>query len=82
MGSSELKHFVEITNLDQATNFEVFAPELGKYFDVYAFRALLKREEKYRNIVETSNECIIITDKEAKITFANKRLEEVFGYSC
>jgi len=38
-------------------------------------------EEKYRNIVETSNEGISIIDAEGKITFVNKKAQCMFGYS-
>jgi PAS domain S-box-containing protein len=40
----------------------------------------LESEEKYRNIVETANEGIIIIDDKAVITFANHKMTEVFGY--
>ncbi|AKB81566.1 sensory transduction histidine kinase [Methanosarcina barkeri 3] len=36
---------------------------------------LRESEEKYRNIVETSNEGIYLVDNEAKITYANKTME-------
>jgi PAS domain S-box-containing protein len=38
-------------------------------------------EEKYRNIVETANEGISIIDAEERITFVNKKIEDIFGYS-
>ncbi|WP_292381915.1 PAS domain S-box protein [Methanosarcina sp. UBA289] len=38
-------------------------------------------EEKYRNIVETSNELIIILDNEAVITYVNKRMLDMLGYT-
>jgi PAS domain S-box-containing protein len=38
-------------------------------------------EEKYRNIVETSNEGIIIIDDEAKVTYANNKVTDMLGYS-
>jgi PAS domain S-box-containing protein len=42
---------------------------------------LLESEEKYRNIVETANEGISIIDAEERITFVNKKTEDIFGYS-
>ena len=42
---------------------------------------LLESEEKYRNIVETANEGISIIDAEERITFVNKKTEDMFGYS-
>ncbi|WP_410509729.1 PocR ligand-binding domain-containing protein [Methanosarcina hadiensis] len=44
--------------------------------------ALSVSEEKYRNIVETANEGISIIDSEEKITFVNKKIEDMFGYSA
>ncbi|HWR24624.1 MAG TPA: PAS domain S-box protein, partial [Methanosarcina sp.] len=40
----------------------------------------LESEEKYRNIVETANEGIVIIDDKARITFANHKMAEMFGY--
>ncbi len=40
----------------------------------------LESEEKYRNIVETSNEGIYFVNNEGKVTFANKMME-TSGYS-
>jgi PAS domain S-box-containing protein len=37
-------------------------------------------EEKYRNIVETANEIILITDNEAVITYANRKIVDMLGY--
>jgi PAS domain S-box-containing protein len=42
---------------------------------------LRESEEKYRNIVETANEGISIIDAEERITFVNKKIEDMFGYS-
>ncbi|AKB63984.1 sensory transduction histidine kinase [Methanosarcina mazei S-6] len=42
---------------------------------------LRESEEKYRNIVETANEGISIVDAEERITFVNKKIEDMFGYS-
>jgi PAS domain S-box-containing protein len=42
---------------------------------------LLMSEEKYRNIVETANEGILIIDDEAVVTYANKKLTDMLGYS-
>jgi PAS domain S-box-containing protein len=37
-------------------------------------------EERYRLIVETTNEGILVTDSERKITFANPRMADMVGY--
>jgi PAS domain S-box-containing protein len=42
---------------------------------------LRESEEKYRNIVETANEGISIIDAEERITFVNKKVEDMIGYS-
>jgi PAS domain S-box-containing protein len=42
---------------------------------------LRESEEKYRNIVETANEGILITDNEALITYVNKKMIDMLGYT-
>ncbi len=42
---------------------------------------LRESEEKYRNIVETANEGILIIDNEALITYANKKLAAMTGHT-
>jgi PAS domain S-box-containing protein len=41
---------------------------------------LKESEEKYRTIVETANEGILIIDAEVRITYANKKIAEMLGY--
>jgi PAS domain S-box-containing protein len=43
--------------------------------------ALKESEEKYRRIVETATEGIVMVDAEARIIFVNARWSEIFGYS-
>jgi PAS domain S-box-containing protein len=43
--------------------------------------AIKESEEKYRRIVETATEAIVVVDAEAKIVFVNDRWSEIFGYS-
>jgi two-component system cell cycle sensor histidine kinase/response regulator CckA len=43
--------------------------------------ALRESEERYRRIVETSNEGIWTVDTESTTTFVNRRLSEMLGYS-
>ncbi|OPX90150.1 PAS domain S-box protein [Pelotomaculum sp. PtaB.Bin117] len=45
------------------------------------FTALQITEERYQQIVETANEGIWIIDSNEKITFTNKKLNELFGYT-
>jgi len=42
---------------------------------------LQESEERYRNIVETANEGISIINTAERITFVNKQIEDMFGYS-
>lgn len=42
---------------------------------------LQESENRYRNIVETANEGISIIDAEERITFVNKQIEDMLGYS-
>ncbi len=42
---------------------------------------LRESEEKYRNIVETANEGILITDNENIITYVNKKFADMLGYN-
>lgn len=42
--------------------------------------ALRESEQKFRNIVQTANEGIIISDHDYVITFANRALGEMLGY--
>jgi len=42
---------------------------------------LRESEEKYRKIVETTNEGICVTDTETIITYVNDRMAEMLGYS-
>ena len=43
--------------------------------------ALRESELKYRNIIETTNEGILVINGEIRITFANKKLSEMLGYN-
>jgi len=42
---------------------------------------LRESEEKYRNIVETANEGILITDNEAIITYVNQKIVDMLRYT-
>ena len=44
--------------------------------------ALRKSEEKHRTLIEIMNEGFVILNKEGIITYANRRLCEMMGYSC
>jgi PAS domain S-box-containing protein len=47
-----------------------------------AEKELRESEEKYRRIIETANEGIIIGDQDGKITFVNGKMAEMLGYSA
>ncbi len=49
---------------------------------IHADEALRESEEKYRRIVETANEGILVMDKTWSVTFANRKLVDIFGYSA
>jgi PAS domain S-box-containing protein len=67
----------------------VFSPEQGRFAVVFTDvterkrieEALRESEIKYRNIVETANEGIWVSDAEARTTFVNKKMAEMLGYS-
>jgi PAS domain S-box-containing protein len=42
---------------------------------------LRESEEKYRSIVETATEAVVMVDAQARIIFVNDRWSEIFGYS-
>jgi PAS domain S-box-containing protein len=44
-------------------------------------RSVIEQESRYRNIVETASEGIWIIDGQARTTFINARLAEMFGYT-
>jgi PAS domain S-box-containing protein len=58
---------------------------VGAFMDITgrknAEEKLLESEKKYRNIVETANEGIVLLDGEGKITYLNKKMADMFGYS-
>ena len=70
--------------------FEVYAfsPEKGKLAAIFKNitdrkqieESLHKNEEKYRNIVETSNEGISLNDGKGLLTYANQKMAEMLGY--
>jgi PAS domain S-box-containing protein len=64
------------TLLIQSEKLEAQSEELLKANEI-----LLESEEKYRNLIETANEGIVLVDAEFKITYVNKKIEEMFGYS-
>jgi len=39
------------------------------------------REERYRRIIESTSEGVVITDRDGKITFVNSRFAEMLGYA-
>jgi PAS domain S-box-containing protein len=62
-----------------------FIGVLGMLTDIteskIAEEKLRENEEKYRNIVETASEGILVTDKESIITYLNKKMADMLGYT-
>ncbi|MDQ1253926.1 MAG: hypothetical protein QG646_3140 [Euryarchaeota archaeon] len=48
---------------------------------VIAEKALQESEEKYRSIVETANEGIVIINEQFKATYVNQKMADMVGYS-
>ena len=46
-----------------------------------AAEKLKESEEKYRNIVETASEGIVITNSENTIIYANEKMTDMLGYT-
>lgn len=46
-----------------------------------AYKSLKDSEEKYRNFVETANEGIALVNSEGMITYVNKKMEDMLGYT-
>jgi PAS domain S-box-containing protein len=46
-----------------------------------ALMALEESEQRFRRLVETMNEGLIILDSEGRLTYVNKHLEEISGFS-
>lgn len=46
-----------------------------------ALMALAESEQRFRRLVETMNEGLVILDNEARLTYVNKHLEEISGFS-
>jgi len=66
---------------DQEPAGSAFAPrELERQRELGAAAAHSALAERYRRVVETSNDAIIITDVERRIAFANPAAIALFGY--
>ncbi len=74
-----------------ANGTPVYNPEglhignLGMYTDItknkLAEEALQKSEEKYRRIIETASEGIIMGGSDGKINYVNRKMADMLGYS-
>ncbi len=68
-----------VDNFGLKTGYVVVYRDITK--NKLAEDALRESEENYRNIIETANEGIMITDPSAIIKFANPKISEMLGYS-
>jgi PAS domain S-box-containing protein len=59
----------------------VFAGIIGSFLHrLESDRALRRSEERYRQVVESSNDCVWEADDEGRITYCSDRVQEVLGY--
>jgi PAS domain S-box-containing protein len=71
----------QITNADRRL-LGIFAAALGGEENRKRTDAELRAsDERYRQIVQTANEGIWVTDEEDRVTFANQRLAQMLGYT-
>jgi PAS domain S-box-containing protein len=71
----------QITNADRRL-LGIFAAALGGEENRKATDAELRAsDERYRQIVQTANEGIWVTDEQDRVTFANHRLAQMLGYT-
>ena len=66
---------------DEKTPYQVYTT----FEDITALKnseyVLMESEAKYRSIIETANEGIMITDPSANVKFVNAKMAEMLGYS-
>ncbi|SMP39221.1 PAS domain S-box-containing protein [Desulfonatronum zhilinae] len=53
--------------------------DLSSFMEIH--ERLEQRERLHRQVLETANEGIVMVDAEQRITFANKNIETLFGYT-
>ncbi|MHA2239696.1 MAG: PAS domain-containing protein, partial [Candidatus Hodarchaeales archaeon] len=70
---------VGIINYQSTDSFFVFVRDITKQKD--SIKRIKESEEKYRLIIETAQEGILLIDKEARISFVNQMMAEMLGYS-
>jgi PAS domain S-box-containing protein len=64
-------------SLTRVRTVELFGRQIAATLERASHRALA---ERYRRVVETSRDAIVITDRERRIAFANPAALEFFGY--
>ncbi|WP_292391836.1 PAS domain S-box protein, partial [Methanosarcina sp. UBA5] len=74
-----LSIFPVFDNKGKTTAASIIATDITRRKE--AEERLRESEEKYRNIVETANELILITDNENVITYVNKKMLDMLGYT-
>jgi len=76
-----------ISNAYSVKAFPLPNMQVGVSFEIITERkkaeeALRRSEDKHRQLIEIMNEGFAILNREGVITYANKRLCEMMGYSC
>ena len=73
----------EVREPDQALMpiMTLIGAQIGDYFDrVQTTEALRVSEERYRVISETAHDAIFTIDRDSRVLFVNKAVENLFGY--
>jgi diguanylate cyclase (GGDEF)-like protein/PAS domain S-box-containing protein len=78
---------VTISNKELGSDWTSFADALGAQVGqaiglAQALEKLKMSEERYRGIVETANEAIMLVDQDERLTFVNQKACEMLGYSA
>lgn len=70
--------WVEVRAYPTSDGLSVYAKDITSRKEMG--EALKASEERYRRIVDTSQEGILVVDAEARLTYVNQRLAEMLGY--
>ena len=79
MGIKYIESTVSIIEIEGKKHAQIAFKDITRKKD--AEKALINSEEKYRSIVETANEGIMIADTSGIITYVNTKMAEMLGYA-